>query len=195
MLKLTERFYHRKDVAKIARELIGKKLITNISGKFTSGMIVETEAYSFMEKGCHAYNNKLTNRNKVMFEKGGVSYVYLCYGMHNLFNIVTNIEDKAEAVLIRALEPIEGIDWMMNRMNAKTPRKITSGPGKLSKAMGIDRTFYGISLLSDELWVEEFIEIPSKEILISERIGIEYAGDDARLPWRFSIRNNIWVSK
>ena len=114
-MKLTESFYQRPNVVKIARELLGKALFTRVDNRVTGGLIVETEAYSWKEKGCHAYGARKTQRNAVMFAKGGYSYVYLCYGMHNLFNIVTNQEDVADAILIRALEPIEGVEEMKRR--------------------------------------------------------------------------------
>lgn len=195
MNHLPESFYTRTNVVRIAKDLLGKKLITNIEGKKTTGIIVETEAYSYKEKGCHAYQNKMTNRNKAMFETGGVAYVYLCYGIHNLFNIVTNKSGMADAVLIRALEPTEGTAWMQERMNTNNLKRITSGPGKLTKALGIDRTYDGILLNSDQLWIEEGVRVLEKSICASTRIGIDYAGNDALLPWRFSIKDNVWVSK
>jgi DNA-3-methyladenine glycosylase len=196
-MKLTIDFYQRKDVVKIARDLLGKGLFTSINGIVTGGMIVETEAYSWKEKGCHAYGAKKTPRNAVMFGQGGHAYVYLCYGMHYLFNIVTNVDGVADAVLIRALEPITGIDEMhLRRGTLKRNLHLTSGPGKLTKALGIDRTFNGKFLLNNDVWVEDFgIKIPLRNVVAGERIGIDYAGDDARLPWRFTIRGNEWVSK
>ena len=195
MNHLPESFYTRSNVVKIAKELLGKKLITNIKGMKTSGIIVETEAYSFSERGCHAYQNKMTQRNKTMFESGGIAYVYLCYGIHNLFNVVTNKSGTADAVLIRALEPAEGAEWMQERINTRTFKRITSGPGKLTKALGIDRTHDGIMLNSNHLWIEEGVRVSEKNIYASARIGIDYAGEDALLPWRFSIKDNEWVSK
>ena len=195
-MKLDHHFYKRKDVVKIARELIGKVLYTQVNNVITSGRIVETEAYSWKERGCHAFGAKLTQRTSVMFEEGGRSYVYLCYGMHNLFNIVTNVEGVAEAVLIRALEPLEGLDVMQNRRgNTVALRHLTSGPGKLTRSMGIDRTWNGKVLTENEIWVEDDKKVPSKMIEVSKRIGIDYAGDDAKLPWRFSLKGNSWVSK
>lgn len=195
MSRLHDSFYTRTNVVKIARELLGKKLISEIDGVRTAGIIVETEAYSYRERGCHAFNNKLTNRNKVMFESGGVAYVYLCYGIHHLFNVVTNKTGVAEAVLVRAVEPIEGEKWMMERMNTRTLKRITSGPGKLTKALGIDRTYNGIKLDNNQIWIEKGTRIPEKKIEISVRIGIDYAGEDALLPWRFFVKDNEWVSR
>lgn len=196
-MKLPESFYERTNVVKIARELLGKSLFTRVSGVLTGGLIVETEAYSWKERGCHAYGGKLTPRNKIMFQRGGYAYVYLCYGMHNLFNVVTNNEGKADAVLIRALEPTEGVMEMQRRRGTlQNPFHLTSGPGKLTKAMGIDRTFNGKFLLNRDVWIEDVGEVvKSTSIEVSRRIGIDYAGEDALLPWRFSVKGNKWVSK
>lgn len=195
-MKLEVSFYQRNDVARIARELLGKALFTRQNGALTGGMIVETEAYSSIERGCHAYQNRKTKRNEVMFKAGGQAYVYLCYGIHNMFNVVTNSSGKADAVFIRALEPIRGIDLMLNRMNSINPKKITSGPGKLTKAMGIDRTLNGVSLKSSRLWLEDIgYTVVKKNVVCSRRIGIDYAGKDALLPWRFTIKNSQWISK
>lgn len=194
-MKLPLSFYQRQNVVKIAQELLGKVLYTQINGEIAAGMIVETEAYSSKERGCHAFNGK-TDRNKIMFEKGGVTYVYLCYGIHHLFNIVTNDVGKADAVLIRALQPWKGEELMMERLKVKSLKRITSGPGKLTKAMGIDRDYNGKSLLSSEVWIEDVSEkISKRNCLASTRIGIDYAGKDALLPWRFSVRGSEWVSK
>lgn len=190
-------FYINDDPTEVAKNLLGKILYTKIDGIITSGIIVETEAYKGnSDRACHAYQNKKTNRNAVMFEKGGKAYVYLVYGIHYLFNIVTNIKGKADAVLIRALEPVKGENKMLIRNNKNNLRRITSGPGLLSKAMGIDMSLYGESLLGNRVW----IEYPSKEfdnskIVHAKRIGVDYAGDDALLPWRFYIKDNIWISK
>jgi DNA-3-methyladenine glycosylase len=194
-VKLPLSFYQRQNVVKIAQDLLGKVLFTQFNGRTSAGMIVETEAYSSKEKGCHAYNG-MTDRNKVMFENGGIAYVYLCYGIHNLFNVVTNGPGKADAVLIRALQPWKGEELMMERMNVKSLKRITSGPGKLTKALGINRSCDGKNLLGDEIWVEDIGErISKKNCVASARIGIDYAGIDALLPWRFSIKENEWVSK
>lgn len=196
-MKLEAEFYQRKNVVKIARALLGKVLFTNVNGVVTSGMIVETEAYSWKERGCHAYDGKRTDRNAVMFERGGYAYVYLCYGIHHLFNVVTNVAGVAEAVLIRAVEPVAGIDVMRARRGERVAdRDLTSGPGKLTKALGIDCTWNGKWLVHDQVWIEEWgYKISSGNILASARIGIDYAGSDARLPWRFSLKGNKCVSK
>ena len=195
-MKLPKSFYERKNVTVIARELLGKLLITNCNGIVTSGKIVETEAYSWKERGCHAFNNKRTARNDIMFAAGGHAYVYLCYGMHHLFNVVTNREGVAEAVLIRAIEPAAGLDTMeARRGKLQQAIHLTSGPGKLTKALGIDRSFNGKYLVNNEVWIEDpGFSIPAKQIVAAPRIGIDYAGEDAGLPWRFYIRDNKWVS-
>jgi DNA-3-methyladenine glycosylase len=131
-----------------------------------------------------------------MFEDGGIAYVYLCYGVHDMFNVVTNTKGKADAILIRALEPLLGIESMMERMNTNSTRRITSGPGKLTKALGIDRTFNGKNLSGREIWIEDQnTAVKSKDIESGTRIGIDYAGEDALLPWRFFLKNSVWVSK
>ena len=189
-------FYQRKNVTKIARELLGKTLYTNINGMVTAGMIVETEGYSWKERGCHAYGSRLTPRTSAMFKEGGHAYVYLCYGMHHLFNIVTNVSDVAEAVLVRALEPVTGTEEMLKRRGKSVKfNHLTSGPGKLTKSLGIDRRLNGKMLIDHEIWLDQGEKIPSRLISVSERVGIDYAGEDARLPWRFSIKGNSWVSR
>ena len=195
-MKLNDLFYQRGNVVRIARELLGKGLFTMEKGAITGGIIVETEAYSSRERGCHAYQNRMTPRNEVMFGAGGYAYVYLCYGIHNLFNVVTNNKGKAEAVLIRALEPTVGINLMINRLNAKDKTRITSGPGKLTRALGIDRSLNGLNLGSNRLWLEDIGKAMRKSDIVSgKRIGIDYAGKDALLPLRFTVKNSQWISK
>lgn len=189
-------FYRRESVVTVARDLIGKVLYTRLDGRVTAGMIVETEAYSWKERGCHAYNNRMTARNAVMFGDGGHAYVYLCYGMHNLFNVVTNREGKADAVLIRALQPVEGLTIMQRRSAENEGARITSGPGKLTRALGIDRKHNGIALNAKRVWLEDSgMPISRKHFESSARIGIDYAGEDALLPWRFTMKDSPWVSK
>ncbi|MGE0589539.1 MAG: DNA-3-methyladenine glycosylase [Cyclobacteriaceae bacterium] len=195
-MKLPESFYQRSNVQRIAKDLLGKVLVTRINNSLTSGMIVETEAYSFSERGCHAYNYLRTSRTEIMFLPGGHAYVYLCYGIHHLFNVVTNKQDKPEAVLIRALQPVEGDELMMDRMAVRKLSRITSGPGKLTKALGIDRKLNGNSLQNDEVWIEDIgTNIVKKDMVETKRIGIDYAGEDAELPWRYYIKGNPWISK
>ncbi len=195
--KLPQSFYTNPDVVQVAKDLIGCTLCTNINGILTAGIIVETEAYNGrMDKACHAYPNKRTPRTEVMYREGGIAYVYFVYGMHYLFNVVTNSKDLADAVLIRAIEPIEGIEEMiLRRGKSKNRNLLTSGPARLSKAMGIDKALNESSLLNDIVWIEERMDNFSLEIVTSKRIGIDYAGEDASLPWRFSIIGNKFVSK
>ena len=194
--KLPESFYQGTNVVKIARELLGKGLYTRIDNVVTGGMIVETEAYSWKERGCHAYDNRKTARNAIMFGPGGHSYVYMCYGIHFLFNVVTNTAGTADAVLVRALEPLTGIDVMQARRGKLANRyHLTSGPGKLTRALGIDRQWNGLSLLDDEIWIaDNGVSVPPSRIVAAPRIGIDYAGEDAALPWRFYVNDNPWVS-
>lgn len=198
MNKLSLSFYTRPEVVQISRELLGKYLFTHINGVRTGGKIVETEAYSGQnDKACHSHLGRRTARTEIMYHTGGVAYVYLTYGMHHLFNIVTNQEGMADAVLIRAIEPKEGIEEMMLRRGlSKVEKRLTAGPGVLSQALGISREQYGIPLSGPSIWVEDWKEeINEDEILARPRVGIAYAGEDALLPWRFSIRENPWVSK
>ncbi len=194
-MKLSPDFYLRRNVVTIAKQLLGKGLFTKIDGQITGGMIVETEAYSYKEKGCHAHNG-MTKRNEIMFADGGVAYVYLCYGIHQMFNVVTNVQGKADAILIRALEPVKGMEEMKVRMKTDSQRRITSGPGKVTKAMGIDRSLNGKELNGNEIWIEDLgNKIVTQAIVSGKRIGIDYAGEDALLPWRFFLKNSVWVSK
>ncbi|MEM7551322.1 MAG: DNA-3-methyladenine glycosylase [Bacteroidota bacterium] len=198
MVKLEEGFYTRPDVVQIAKDLLGKVVFSKINNTLTSGRIVETEAYSGRnDKACHAHNQRFTNRTKIMFETGGRAYVYLCYGIHHLLNVVTNVHGLADAVLIRALEPLDGLDKMYLRRGENTKAfKLTSGPGSLSKALGITKEQYGASLFGDELWIEDDeFKLKPDQIIASERIGIDYAEEDALLPWRFTIKGSKWVSK
>ena len=196
-LMLNETFYIRQDVVLIARELLGKVLITDIDGKVTSGKIVETEAYSYREKACHAYMNRNTKRTSTLFKSGGTSYVYLCYGIHKLFNVVTNVEGVAEAILIRGIEPLDNIELMMERRGFVKPTfQLTSGPGKLTQAMGIDMNHNERSLYTSTFMIEDRgYQVDEAEIEVSARIGVAYAEQDALLPWRFSLKDNRWVSK
>lgn len=197
MQKIPTTFYLTNDVIEISKALLGKVLVTNFNGKITSGMIVETEAYRAPEdKASHAYNNKRTKRTETMFSSGGVAYVYLCYGIHHLFNIVTGPLDTPHAVLIRAVQPIDGIEVMLKRRKLQAMKaRLTAGPGVLTQALGITIKHDGQSLLSDKIWVEDRdLKIPAKKILAAPRVGIAYAKEYAELPWRFFIKDNEWVS-
>jgi DNA-3-methyladenine glycosylase len=194
--KIDKSFYTRDNVVRIARNLLGKVLCTRVNGEVTKGMIVESEAYSYKERACHAYKNRRTKRTSVMFEEGGLSYVYLIYGIHNLFNIVTNKNGVAEAVLIRAVQPLEGISTMLRRRGLdEVSKRITAGPGVLSNALGINLKLNGKSLLGNIVWIENSdFKSMEKDIVATKRIGVSYAKEDSNLPWRFYLKDNPWVS-
>ena len=195
--KLELDFYQRKDVLKISNELLGKILVTNWSGIITSGRIVECEAYAgVIDKASHASGGRRTNRNEIMYGEGGYAYVYLCYGIHHLFNVVTNSKDTPHAILIRALDPIEGIGEMLLRTNKKKfDHTLTRGPGNVSKALGILTKHSGLSLLDDRMFIgDDGAAYTKKEIAVSPRIGVDYAGEDALLPYRFYVKGNPYVS-
>jgi DNA-3-methyladenine glycosylase len=198
-LKLPQSYYLQDDVVAIARDMIGKKIVSVTQGKLTSGIITETEAYrGHDDKACHAHLGRFTERTKIMYEQGGVAYVYLCYGIHHLFNIITNSKGQADAVLIRAVEPKAGIEIMLERRGKyELDKTLTSGPGNFTKAFGLDRSHYGTDLTGNEVWIEKdkslvFLE---SEITISKRIGIDYAQEDKDLPWRFYLNSSTYVSK
>ena len=195
---LPESFYTRKDVVKIARELLGKVLVTAFDGVLTSGMIVETEACAgATDKASHAFGSRRTNRTEVMYMHGGAAYVYLCYGIHHLFNVVTNLQDTPHAILIRAIEPLEGIDIMLERRGKeKLTPSLTAGPGAMSMALGIHTCQTGSSLQGPDIRIEDRgIKVASKDIIAGTRVGVAYAMDDALRPYRFSIKGNRYVSK
>lgn len=197
MKKLEKEFYQGDDVVRIAKELLGKILVTRWNGIETSGRIVETEAYEgITDKASHAFGGRRTKRNEIMYENGGIVYVYLCYGIHHLFNVVTNVKDVPHAVLIRALEPMKGINKMLVRANKKTiDPTLTRGPGNLTKALGISTNHSGFSLHNKELYIlSDDFGYSRNEIGSSPRIGVDYAGKDALLPYRFYVKGNLYVS-
>jgi len=189
-MKLNKDFYVREDVVSIAKELLGKIICTQINGITSCGIITETEAYAgAKDKASHAYNNRRTKRTETMFLEGGVAYVYLCYGMHHLFNVVTNKKDIPDAVLIRGIHPLEGIEEMKKRRNKSTvDRNFSSGPATLSQALGLQTKHDTTSLLGDTIWLEDRnIRINEKDIIASPRIGVDYAQEDALLKYNFKI--------
>ena len=196
MKKLNINFYLEPDIIQISRKLLGKVLCTNFQGQLTSGIIVETEAYAGInDKASHAYGNKKTHRTKIMYESGGVAYIYLCYGMHHIFNIVTNKKNIPHAILIRAIQPLTGINSMLKRKNKQKKNfNLTSGPAKLTKALGITTNQNGISLLNNIIWIENKKNIPDNQIISSPRVGIPYAKEHILNPWRFRIKDNPWTS-
>jgi DNA-3-methyladenine glycosylase len=195
--KLTIDFYDRDNVLAIAKELLGKIVVTNFDGNITSGRIVETEAYiSINDRASHSYGGRRTARNEAMFAAAGTSYVYICYGLHHLFNVVTNKINVPDAVLIRAVEPIKGIDIMLQRTGKKKlDYTLTKGPGNVGKALGIDKQHSGLNLLGKKIFIAEDNFVLDKKITgTSKRIGVDGAGDDALLPYRFYIKGNKFVS-
>ncbi|MFN4233419.1 MAG: DNA-3-methyladenine glycosylase [Bacteroidia bacterium] len=193
MPKIPQDYFLNDDVVFLSKDLLGKVLFTRFNGITTAGIITETEAYAGInDKASHAYRGRRTARNEVMYHKGGKAYVYLCYGLHHLFNIVTNVEGIPHAVLIRAIYPYIGIQEILNRRNAKTLSKIlTVGPGKVSQALGIHTQLNGTSLNGNKIWLEEHgIVFPVNKINVGTRIGVEYAKEDALLPYRFWINHS-----
>jgi DNA-3-methyladenine glycosylase len=197
-LKLPPSYYLGSDVVAISKSLLGKYLFTSINGLVSGGYITETEAYNgVVDRASHAFGNRQTPRTKIMYEQGGIAYIYLCYGIHEMLNVVTSVEGQPHAILIRAIEPTTGIDIMLARRNMLTLKpNITAGPGSVAKALGIDRKLNGISLQSDALWIEDKgLSFSDDQIVAVPRIGVAYAGEDALLPYRFYVKANIYVSK
>lgn len=196
-MKLPLSYYRQPDVVALARDLLGKYLYTRIDGVLTGGRIVETEAYAHVDdQACHSHLGRFTKRTRVMYEPGGMAYVYLIYGRYALFNIITNVAGKADAVLIRGLEPTEGIAEMQLRRGLPQPaRNLTAGPGLLTQALGIGVPHYGTDLTGPLIWLEDHHEpVLPEDVVASPRVGIDYAGADAALPWRFRIKDSKWTS-
>ena len=197
MEKLPETFYQRANVVKIAKELLGKLLVTRFDGHLTAGRIVEVEAYNgVVDKAAHSYGGRRTRRTEIMYAKGGVAYVYLIYGLHHLFNVVTNLEDEPHAILIRGIEPVEGIDTMLGRMKKqRLDHTVGRGPGNVSKALGIRTVNTGVSLLGDTIFIaSDGMKIGPSRIIATPRIGVDYAAEDALLAYRFYVKDNPYVS-
>src|SRR5262245_13158858 len=197
MEKLPLGFYQRKNVLQIARELLGKVLVTKWNRIVTSARIVETEAYAgVIDRASHAYGARRTKRNEIMYAHGGHAYVYLCYGIHHLFNVVTNIHDVPHAILIRGGEPLRGINAMLERTGKeKLDRTLSRGPGNFSKALGISTIHSGMSLLDKKLFIaDDGFKYKKQEIIASPRIGVDYAGEHALWDYRFYVKGNPFVS-
>jgi len=191
-------FYLNEDVLSVSESLLGKVLLTRFDQQVTAGIIVETEAYAgTKDKACHAYGSRKTKRTEVMYRQGGISYIYLCYGIHHLMNVVTNQSGIPEVVLIRAIEPIQGQPIMQQRRGKKQVDKtLTAGPGALTQAMGITVNHNALSLLTAKFCIlDEGENIDASQIERRPRVGIAYAEEHTLLPYRFSIKNNPWVSK
>lgn len=190
-MKVKKSYFLEEDVVSLAKDMLGKVLVTKLNGKLTAGIITETEAYDGIEdKACHAYGGKRTPRTEVMYAQGGISYVYLCYGMHHLFNVVTGKKDIPQAVLIRAIQPLKGIEEILRRRNAtELSANLCVGPGKITKALGITTQHNAFDLTQGKIWLEDdSIQIKKSQILSGPRIGVDYAGEDAKLPYRFWVR-------
>ncbi|MCD0467199.1 DNA-3-methyladenine glycosylase [Flavobacterium sp. ENC] len=197
-MKLQFDYYLNRDVIFLAQDLLGKVLYTQVEGEITAGIIVETEAYfGEQDKASHAYGGRRTNRTETLYGQGGLSYVYLCYGIHHLFNVVSSVEGEPHAVLIRAVEPLIGKEIMERRRSMPvTNAAITSGPGSAAKALGINRSFNEKDLTGEEIWIEDHqIQYTTDQIAAVPRVGVAYAKEDAFLPWRFFIKSNKYVSK
>jgi DNA-3-methyladenine glycosylase len=185
---LKRNFYKGSDVVSIAQQLLGKELVTCFDGKRTSGLIAETEAYAGeADRASHAFGGRRTARTETMYAVGGTAYVYLCYGMHSLFNVVTNAKDVPHAVLIRGVIPKDGISTMLERTGKRSVGKeFGIGPGRVAKALGIHFSHSGLDLLGEQIWIEDNgIRVSKKDIKAGPRVGVDYAGRDAKLPYRF----------
>ena len=194
---LDQSFYNRKNVVQVARDLLGKILITQLDGVRSSGRIVETEAYAGVEdRASHAFGGRRTARSEHLYGDPGTVYVYICYGMHNLFNVITNKKDIPHGVLIRALEPMEGIEHMLNRTGKPVADfTLTKGPGNLSRALGMNKFHSGGNVFSEEIFIaDDGLRYKKNEIVITKRIGVDGAREDAELPYRFIVRGNPYVS-
>jgi DNA-3-methyladenine glycosylase len=190
--KLPATFYRRDDVVQISRELLGKVLCTHVNGGAAKALITETEAYAGIgDKASHAYGGRRTRRTEPMFAAGGTAYVYLCYGIHHLFNVVTAGADTPHAILIRAGRPLEGSALMEKRRGkSSTDTTFMAGPGSLAQALGITTKLTGCSLLGDRVWIEDHgIALAECSIAAGTRVGIDYAGKDAARPYRFILQS------
>jgi DNA-3-methyladenine glycosylase len=189
-MKLKLSYYKSDDVVGLAKDLLGKELFTNINGIITSGIISETEAYAgISDKASHAYGGRRTKRTETMFKPGGRTYVYLCYGMHYLLNVVTANKNQAHAILIRSIIPVTGIESMYSRSNKNKMRGLSDGPAKVCKILGVNKTHNNILLNSNCIWIEDnAFDLVNYEISTSKRIGIDYAAEDANLPYRFLLK-------
>ena len=190
-MKLEKNYFLSDNVVGIAKDLIGKHLFVNIEGVVCGGYITETEAYAgTTDKASHAYQSRRTSRTEVMFKQGGRTYVYLCYGMHPLLNFVTAEENVPHAVLIRGFCPTHGLETILSRLGKQSINtSLFNGPGKLTKALGIKTIHNDLDLQGDQIWVEDLgLKIVERKIEVGPRIGVDYAGSDALLPYRFLLK-------
>lgn len=189
-MKIPREFYVRNDVVQISRELLGKVLCTRLNGQVTKAVITETEAYAGVtDKASHAYGGRRTKRTEPIYAQGGTAYVYLCYGIHHLFNVVTNAANTPHATLIRAAEPFAGSDLMLQRRKKRqSDKSLLAGPGSLAQALGITTNLSGTSLLGNRIWIEDHkLPFATEDIVVGPRVGIDYADEDAQRPYRFSV--------
>lgn len=195
--RLSEEFFLRSNTVRVAQDLLGKLLVVPVAdGRRVSGMIVETESYMGIEdKAAHSYGGRRTARNEITYAEGGHVYVFFVYGMYYQLNLVTGPAEQAHVVLIRGLEPVEGIEIMRDRRGAMSDKNLTSGPGKLTIALGIDRSYNGEHLSGDRIWVEEYENIMKSQISSGPRVGIDYAEEFVEMPWRFWVSGSQYVSK
>ncbi len=196
--RLERSFYLNTNAVEIARNLLGKVIYSSVDKIITGGVIVETEAYKGPEDvGSHSYNGKRTVRNEMMYAEGGLVYMYICYGIHNMLNIVTGPEGSSHAVLIRALEPVTGIDVMRQRRSVfDNDKRLCKGPGALCKAMGLSKKHNGVSLAGDTVWIEDRgTVLTDDEIIASPRVGLNITGPYRDIPWRFYIKRNPYISR
>lgn len=187
-MKLPEAFYVRSDIIEISRDLLGKVLATKIDGCITKAVITETEAYAGeTDKASHAYGGRRTKRTEPIYQSGGRAYVYLCYGIHHMFNVVTNIEGVPHAVLVRAGRPQTGEAEMLRRRGkSKVDKTLLAGPGSLGKALGITTLLTGTDLSGDQIWIEDQgLTVDGAAVIVGPRVGIDYAEEDAERPYRF----------
>lgn len=192
--RILPRSFYQQDGLQLARTLLGKVLLRRVGDQFTAGRIVETEAYlGEQDPAAHSYKGN-TQRTRIQFGPGGYAYVYLIYGMHCCMNIVAAPEGVPHVVLLRALEPVVGLDWMEQRRHTHRTANLCSGPGKLCQAMAIDRSCYGMDLLGEELWLEDAPAVPEEQVAVSKRIHIDYAGKAADWPYRFCVADSPYLS-
>lgn len=188
--RIAKEFYLRDDVVSVAKDMLGKLLVSFTSKQYTTGIITETEAYNgIIDKASHAYGNRRTNRTETMYSEGGIAYIYLCYGIHSLLNVVTNVAGIPHAVLIRSVHPLAGIDIMEQRVGRKIVKKEGTGPGRVTKLLDIHYKDDGEDLITgNKIWIEDIgISIPESNIICTPRIGVAYAEEDALLPYRFLV--------
>jgi DNA-3-methyladenine glycosylase len=191
-------FFQRPDVLLIARELLGKHVFTRIDGELTGGRIVETEAYRHEgDPSITLHLQRKARQARALYQPGGHAYLYTVYRVHTLFNITANDAAHPDAVLIRAIEPLEGIAIMQRRRGlAKLARNLSAGPGVLSQALGLTPALNGELVAGPQIWFEDAGEVIADEnVLASSRVGLEYAGEEAvALPWRFRVKDSKWTS-